>query len=446
MLGGHSLLAVRLMNRVSALGAQIQLSTLFASPVLSEFANVVDKQIAQADQSLNDIKPVPRDGALLPSFAQQRLWFLAQMEGVSEIYHMPMHLRLQGALDRGAWQRSLNALFARHESLRSIFVTVGGQPQVQLLPAQSGIPVLSDDLRGEQDVDGRLHGLCATEVSAPFDLEKGPLIRARLIQVADDEFVFLLTQHHIVSDGWSMGLLARELSELYTANSTGRSDSLPPLAIQYPDYAAWQREWLAGDRLKEQSNFWRKALANTPVLIALPTDRPRPPQQSFAGARVPIRVDSHTTLALKRISQQHGATLFMTILAAWSAVLSRLSGQDDVVIGTPSANRNRHEIEHLIGFFVNTLVLRVDLSGEPSVSQLLERVRRDSLEAQAHQDLPFEQVVEIAKPPRRMDQTPLFQVMFAWQNNDADALSLPGIVVKPMEANYDIVKFDLELE
>ncbi|KAK9670909.1 hypothetical protein K7432_017264 [Basidiobolus ranarum] len=446
MLGGHSLLAVRLMNRVSALGTQLPLSSLFASPILSDLANVITKQLTKENQELDVIKSVSRDTALLLSYAQQRLWFLAQIDGVSDIYHMPMALRLQGTLNRDAWQRALNTVFSRHESLRSVFVTVDGQPQVRILPAQSGLSMLSHDLRGELDIDRRLHELSSIEASAPFDLVKGPLIRAQLIQVADDEHVFLLTQHHIVSDGWSMGILTRELSELYTAYHDGHSDPLAPLTLQYPDYAAWQREWLSGDRLQEQSDFWRTALAGSPVSITLPTDRPRPSRQSFDGARMPIRVDSRTTLALKRLSQKHGATLFMTILAAWSAVLSRLSGQDDIVIGTPSANRNHREIEQLIGFFVNTLVLRIDISGNPSVSQLLERVREFSVAAQAHQDLPFEQVVEITKPPRRMDQTPLFQVMFAWQNNEEGEMHLPGIVLAPAEMSYDIVKFDLDLE
>ncbi|ORX93280.1 amino acid adenylation enzyme/thioester reductase family protein, partial [Basidiobolus meristosporus CBS 931.73] len=446
MLGGHSLLAVRLMNRVSVLGIQLQLTSLFASPILSDLANVITKQLSQEEQVFDSIMPVSRGAALMPSFAQQRLWFLAQMEDVSDIYHMPMALRLRGTLDRYALQGALNTIFSRHESLRSVFVTIEGQPQVQILSSDSGIPMRVLELQGKQDLDRYVRDLSVNEAHASFDLEQGPLIRAQLIQLAHDDHVFLLTQHHIVSDGWSMGLLTRELSDLYTAFHNGLPDPLAPLTLQYPDYAAWQRKWLSGDRLQEQSEFWRNALAGAPVSITLPTDRPRPSRQSFAGARMPIRVDSHTTLALKRLSQQNGATLFMTILAAWSAVLSRLSGQDDIMIGTPSANRNHRAIEQLIGFFVNTLVLRVDLSGNPSGLELLERVRQFAVAAQAHQDLPFDQVVEITKPPRRMDQTPLFQVMFAWQNNDEGEVHLPGIVMSPAEVTYDIVKFDLDLE
>ncbi|MER9332382.1 condensation domain-containing protein, partial [Mesorhizobium sp. M0488] len=272
-----------------------------------------------------------------------------------------------------------------------------------------------------------LSDLCREEAHTPFDLSRGPLMRARLIRLADEEHVFLLTQQHIVSDGWSMGVLMRELNSLYRAFVAGQDDPLPPLAIQYPDYAAWQRQWLSGERLQTQAQYWRNALSGAPARLALPTDRPRPAQQSFAGAGVPVVIDAALTRGLKRLASQHGTTVFMTVLAAWAAVLSRLSGQDDVVIGVPSANRGRREIEELIGFFVNTLALRVDLSGAPSLAQLLERTRRTALAAQEHQDLPFEQVVEIVKPPRALDHTPLFQVMLAWQNNTVGSLDLPGL-------------------
>ncbi|KAF9292219.1 hypothetical protein BGZ68_009810, partial [Mortierella alpina] len=446
VLGGHSLLAVRLMNRIATLGAQLPLSTLFASPTLSSFAEAFECQISPDDQSHSVILRVSRTEPMMLSFAQQRLWFLAQMEGVSEIYHIPSALRLRGTLNREAWQKTLDTLFARHESLRTVFSTAQGQPQVQILPADSGLPLVHHDLRGEQDKQASFKLLNATESITPFDLERGPLIRAQLVQLADDEHVFLLTQHHIVSDGWSFGILIRELNELYKAYCEGLPNPLPSLTIQYPDYAAWQRCWLGEGRLQGQSTYWRKTLAGAPVSIELPTDRPRPLQQSFAGASVPIHLDAQVTRALKALSQKHGTTMFMVVLSAWSAVLSRLSGQDDIIIGTPSANRSHQQVEQLIGFFVNTLALRIDLSGEPNVVQLLERVRETVVSAQAHQDLPFEQVVEIAQPPRRMDQTPLFQVLFAWQNNDIGMLHLPDLDVTVEELNYDIVKFDLELE
>ncbi|KAF9945404.1 hypothetical protein BGZ72_001353, partial [Mortierella alpina] len=359
---------------------------------------------------------------------------------------MPLAMRLKGSVDRIALHKTLNALFSRHEALRTVFVAVNGQPQVHLLAADTGVDLPFHDLSSEQDKEGKLKELTVQAFDAPFDLEKGPLMRARLAQVSEDEFVFMLTQHHIVSDGWSMGVLIRELSELYSSFCVGGHNPLKPLDVQYPDYAAWQRRWLAGDRLEEQGAYWRKNLIGSPVSIDLPTDRPRPAEQSFAGAVVPICFDAQLSQALKALSQKQGTTTFMTALTAWSAVLSRLSGQDDIVIGTPSANRNHQQIEQLIGFFVNTLALRIDLSGEPSVEQLMERVRETTVSAQAHQDLPFEQVVEIAQPPRRMDQTPLFQVMFSWQNDDMGSLRMPHLEATLEDLNYEIVKFDLELE
>ncbi|KAF9367172.1 hypothetical protein CPB97_006185, partial [Podila verticillata] len=235
------------------------------------------------------------------------------------------------------------------------------------------LPCVWRDLRGTSDQENHVKELSQAEANTPFDFERGPLIRAQLIQVQDDEYIFLLTMHHIISDGWSMGVLMRELNELYSAFSAGRSDPLPSLSVQYPDYASWQKQWLTDQRLEEHVDYWRKTLVSAPLSIELPTDRPRPPQQSFVGATVPIGLDVATTQALKQLAQKHGATLFMTILTAWSAVLSRLSGQDDIVIGTPTANRTHRDIEQLIGFFVNALALRIDLSGEPSLEQTLDR-------------------------------------------------------------------------
>ncbi|WP_455907021.1 amino acid adenylation domain-containing protein, partial [Rhizobium ruizarguesonis] len=391
------------------------------------------------------IPKISRDGALPLSYSQQRLWFLSQLDEDSTNYNIPLGWRLQGRLDRVAWRRSLDRLFARHEALRCTFVAGEDDPQVQILSGDRGLPVVEHDLRDRPDAQAALLDLCQEEARTPFDLAREPLIRGRLIRLADEEHVFLLTQHHIVSDGWSMGVLVRELSSLYRAFEAGEDDPLPPLAIQYPDYAAWQRQWLSGERLQRQAQYWRDTLSGAPARLALPTDRPRPAQQSFAGASVPVVIDQALTRGLKRLSRQHGTTLFMTVLAAWAAVLSRLSGQDDIVIGVPTANRRRREIEDLIGFFVNTLAVRIDLSGEPSVSDLLERARRAALTAQDHQDLPFEQVVEIVQPPRALDHTPLFQAGLAWQNNTVGSLDLPGLRVEAAGEGLDQVKFDLEL-
>ncbi|KAF9959374.1 hypothetical protein BGZ70_008863, partial [Mortierella alpina] len=446
VLGGHSLLAVRLMNRVSTLGVQLPLSTMFSSPTLSALAEVVSNKISQ-EQSMNENIPfVSRKGPLDVSLAQQRLWVLAQLEGVSENYHVPVALRLRGDLNQAALERTLNSLFARHEALRTVFVPVNGQPKVQLLSAEDGLPLVLHNLQEVQDKETMAKQLAALEATAPFDMEKGPLVRAQLIKLAEDEHIFLLTQHHIITDGWSLGVMFRELNELYEAHRADVPSTLALFSIQYPDYAAWQREWLTGDRLKEQAAYWRETLAGAPVSIELPTDRPRPPRQSHAGAAVPIRLDAQLTRALKILSQRNGVTLFMTVLAAWSAVLARLSGQEDLVIGTPTANRNHPQVEQMIGFFVNTLALRLDVSGDPSAVQLLERVRKTTIAAQANQDLSFEQVVEIAQPPRRMDQTPLFQVLFAWQNNDVSILRLQDVEATVEATQYATIKFDLELD
>ncbi|MGH8083128.1 MAG: condensation domain-containing protein, partial [Lysobacter sp.] len=451
VLGGHSLTAVRLLSRVREhFGTAPPLATLFAQPVLADWAQTFDAHRADPHphdpdlHDLPDIEPTRHDSELPMSFAQQRLWFLSRMDGVSESYNMPLALELHGELDHAALQRSLDRVFARHEGLRTVFRTVCGNPQAGLLPADAGLPMPEHDLREAHDPQGELARLCALDVRTPFDLAQGPAIRTRLIRLGEREHRLAITQHHIVCDGWSMHLLAREIGQLYAAFREQRPDPLPPLRVQYPDYAAWEQRWQTRERLASQAEYWRGALADAPALLALPTDRPRPPRQSFAAAARPIRLDRELTAQLKRLSQTQGATLFMTVMAAWASVLARLSGQDDLVIGTPSANRGRREIEPLIGFFVNTLALRVDLSGDPDVAQLLTQMRETALAAQAHQDLPFEQVVEIVQPARRMDHTPLFQVLFAWQNNEETRFDLPGLRVEarqPVEA----VRFDLEL-
>jgi hypothetical protein len=438
-LGGHSLLAVRVMSRIAAFGVDLPLAALFASPALKDFASVVDQRLKRGAELLPDITPIPREGALPLSFAQQRLWFLAQLEQRSDNYHMPLGLRLRGQLDVAAWKQALDRLWARHEALRSVFLNKEGEPEVRLLPPQLGVPLPEHDLRGRPDAAAQLERISQEEAHAPFDLARGPLLRARLVRLADEEYVFLLTQHHIVSDGWSLGILVQELSRLYSG------ETLPELTVQYPDYAAWQRHRLAGALLESHVAYWRNALAGTPVLLSLPTDRPRPPRQSFAGAQLPIQLDAPLTEALKELCQQHHATMFMTVLAAWAAVLSRLSGQHDIVIGTPTANRGHHEIESLIGFFVNTLALRVNVEDEPSAVELLSRVRQTVLAVQERQDLPFEQVVEIVRPPRRIDHTPLFQVMFAWQNNEMGEWRLPGVDVELLDVAHGTANFDLEL-
>ncbi|MGF6813134.1 amino acid adenylation domain-containing protein [Paraburkholderia sp. Clong3] len=296
-LGGHSLLAVQLLSRLSrAVGVDVPLTTLFARPVLADLAaSIVEVLSRSGPHELPAIMAVSREQPLVLSFAQQRLWFLAQLDEASTNYHIPLALRLTGRLERAAWQLSLDRLFARHEALRNVFVAPQGKPRVEVLPPDAGLPLVEHDLSGRPDAETALLDLCREEADTPFDLSRGPLIRARLIRLSDEEHVFLLTQHHIVSDGWSMGVLVRELSSLYRAFVAGQDDPLPPLAIQYGDYAAWQRQWLSGERLHSQAQYWRDTLSGAPACLGLPTDRPRPAQQSFAGAGVPVVIDAALT-------------------------------------------------------------------------------------------------------------------------------------------------------
>ncbi|MBA2672559.1 non-ribosomal peptide synthetase, partial [Ramlibacter sp.] len=383
---------------------------------------------------------------LLPlSYSQERLWFLAQMDGGSQAYHLPVGLRLAGQVDAAALEWALQRIVARHEALRTRFTAVGGEA-FQRIEAEAGFQLRRKDLRAAANAQERLSQLLSSVVQERFDLEHGPLLRACLVQVGEDEHVLVLVLHHIVSDGWSVGILMRELSALYAARRADKGDVLPPLALQYGDYAVWQRRWLSSTALAKHADYWRGLLSDAPQLLRLPTDRKRPAQQDYNGASIEVALDAVLTEKLKALSLRHGTTLFMAILAAWALVLSRLSGQQDVVIGTPTANRARTELEGLIGFFVNTLALRIDLSDGPTIAQLLERVKGIALEAQDHQDLPFEQVVELVNPARNLSHTPLFQVMFAWQNTQEDALALPGLSAQPLSVGSQAAKFDLTLD
>jgi amino acid adenylation domain-containing protein len=443
-LGGHSLLAVQLISRIrSALGLEVPLAELFAQSTLAGYAQHVAAATASA---LPTIVPASRPEALPLSFAQQRLWFLAQLdERAGAAYAMPAGVRLKGSLDAAALRAAMDRIVARHEALRTCFDSVDGAPVQLISPPEVGLALSKVDLSGHNEAEAEVERLATEEVSAPFDLARGPLIRGRLIRLADDHHVLLVTMHHIVSDGWSMGVLVNEFSALYAAFSQGQPDPLPALPIQYADYAVWQRRWITGEVLQRQLDFWRDHLSGAPALLELPTDRPRPAVQDYAGAFFGFELDAELTGKLKALSQRHGTTLFMTLLAAWAALLARLSGQSDVVIGTPVANRHRAEIEPLIGFFVNTQALRVDLAGSPSVAQLLAQVRATALAAQTHQDIPFEQVVDALNPNRSMAHSPVFQVMFAWQNTPEGSLELPGLQLEPVGSSSATVKFDLEL-
>ncbi|WP_045761592.1 non-ribosomal peptide synthetase, partial [Xanthomonas albilineans] len=442
-LGGHSLLAVRVASRLRhELGTEIGVAELFTHTTLQQLAACVASSSASV---LPPITPLEPDAPRMLSFAQQRLWFLSQFEGVSQAYHISGGLRLRGALDTQALQHALDRIVARHASLRTSFALVDGQALQQIAAEDSGFQLIAHDLCDVQDRETALERLLADEAQTPFALECGPLIRGVLVQLAHDEHVLFVTMHHIVSDGWSMGILINELSVLYRAFARGEADPLSPLSIQYADYAHWQRQWLTGEVLQRQAAYWREALSGAPVLLELPTDRPRPAQQDHAGAMLEVVIGPQQAQALKALSQRHGLTLYMTLLASWALLLSRLSGQGDVVIGSPAANRGRSETEGLIGFFVNTLALRVELSGSPTLAQLLASVKERALQAQAHQDIPFEQVVELVQPPRSLAHAPLFQVMFAWQNTPQGELDLAELEASGLGTAQTSAQFDLAL-
>ena len=448
-LGGHSLLVMRVLAKVrQTLHLEVSPSALFTAPVLQQFAKRLST--AQQGDARPPIMAVERSGAHMLSSAQQRLWFLAQMEGGNAAYHMPLNLRLRGPLQVAALERSFNQLVARHEALRTTFFAVEGEGRQRVAAAGAIIPLPVIDLRGEHDAQARLLALIDAEGSKPFDLAVGPLMRVSLVKLADDDHVLLLTQHHIVSDGWSMGVLTRELGLLYAAAiqqpaALGQSLALPPLPVQYVDYAAWQRQWLSGEVLDAQRRYWHETLSGAPLLLELPTDHKRPAAQDYRGGFVPLVFDRALTARLRVLATQQGTTLFMNLLAAWSLLLMRLSGQDDVVIGVPSANRSQHELEGLIGFFVNTLALRMTRSGSPTVANWLQQARNVALAAQEHQDLPFDQVVELLNPPRSLAYSPVFQVLFAWEQHQDSDLELSGLDVSVLQSVQPVAKFDLQL-
>jgi amino acid adenylation domain-containing protein/non-ribosomal peptide synthase protein (TIGR01720 family) len=387
-----------------------------------------------------------RKGPAPLSFTQQRLWFLDQLEPGSSAYNEFSAVRLAGMLNVTALEQSLNEMIRRHEILRTKFTTVNGRA-VQVAASTSAMTLPVADLRAlpevEQEVEARR--LATEEVQRPFNLAQGPLLRAVLLCLDKREHVLLLTMHHIVFDGWSRGILDQEMTALYEAFTTGESSPLPDLPIQYADFAIWQREWLQGKVLEEQLAYWRQQLDGAPVMIELPTDRPRPPIQTSRGAMQSFTLSKTLVDVLKTLSRQEGVTLFITLLAAFKTLLYRYTGQEDIIVGSPIASRNRSEIEGLIGCFVNTLVIRVDLSGNPSFRELLRRVREIALEAYAHQDLPFEMLVEHLQLERSLSHTPLFQVMFVFQTEPAEVLRLSGLTVSPFEVDSEAAKFDLTL-
>ncbi|MDO8043119.1 condensation domain-containing protein, partial [Janthinobacterium sp. SUN137] len=387
-----------------------------------------------------------RRGLLSLSYSQQRVWFIDRFTGGGAAYNIPRAFEVQGRLDRAALERTLNEIVRRHEVLRTIFDMADGAP-VQVIAPELRLAMPVTDISGlpPDERQARAKWLAQEEAQAPFDLQTGPLLRARLIVLGEDAYVFLLTFHHIVFDAWSMGVLVGEVAALYSAFVEGTVPLLPELALQYADFAHWQRQRLAGEVLQQQLDYWKTQLQGAPALLSLPTDRPRPAVQTHEGGMVPVVIPAHVAKGLHRISQQAQATLFMALAAAFNVLLSRYAGQDDICIGTPIANRQRAELEPLVGFFANTLALRTRVDAAQCFDELLAQVKAATLGAYTHQDLPFEQVVEHLAPERNTSHSPLVQVMFVLQNAPMGKLELPGLALRPMDIEHNVSPLDLTL-
>ncbi|HYG79421.1 MAG TPA: condensation domain-containing protein, partial [Pyrinomonadaceae bacterium] len=448
-LGGHSLLATQLVSRArEAFRVELPLRSVFDSPTVAGMAQtIVRAQTSEPSAEAPPVRPAPRDGELPLSFAQQRLWFLEQLEPGASVHNFFGAFRLAGPLDVATLEAGLNEVIRRHEVLRTNFLSVDGEP-VLFIHRERAQSLSVVDLRGlpaaEREPEARR--LAGEEVRLPFDLQRDPLLRVLLLRLADEEHVLVLVMHHIISDGWSTGVFARELTTLYAAFDAGRPSPLPELQIQYIDYAVWQREWLRGPVLSEQIEYWRGRMAGAPPVLELPFDRPRPPMQSFRGASERFTLPAELSRSLQALCREEDVTPFMLLLAAFQVLLMRYSGQEDVVVGTPIAGRTRAETEELIGLFVNTLVLRTDLSGNPTFREVLGRVRETALGAYAHQDLPFELLVEVLQPVRSLSHSPIFQVAFILQNAMGEVLELPNLSMRSFEIDSSVSRVDLTLE
>jgi amino acid adenylation domain-containing protein len=446
-LGGDSILATQLISRVREVThVELPFHSFFETPTVAGMARSVETA-SRAALGLSPplLQSVLRDRALPLSYAQQRLWFIAQLGISAHAYHLLHLLRLSGPLQGTAFARSLQEIVRRHEVLRTTFVNVEGQPRQVIGPATPlPLPIVELQELPEGERQALVRRLAYQEVQRPFDLEQGALVRAKLVHLDAEEYVLILTMHHLVSDGWSQGVFWWELAELYEAFAAGKPSPLPELSMQYADFAHWQRLWLQGEVLETQLAYWKRQLAGVSTL-QLPTDYPRPAVQTFRGARYVLTLSSTLTQALKALSRQHGVTLFMTLLAAFQTLLHRYTGQDDIAVGSLIANRHWAEIERLIGFFVNTLVLRTDLSGDPGFQELLERVREVALGAYSYQDMPFEKLVEELQPQRDLSHNPLFQVLFIFQNTPRQASELMGLTMSSLEIDPETAKFDLTL-
>ncbi len=447
-LGGHSLLATQLVSRLREYaGVELPVAAVFEAPTPAELARRVDGELRSGGGvRMPPIERVARDLPLPLSFAQQRLWFLDQLAPGEATYNMPAGVRVAGPLRPAALAAACSEIVRRHEVLRTTFAAVDGEP-VQVIAAAKPVPLPLVDLRGLPE-PGRIpeaRRLGREEARRPFDLAHGPLLRVVLVALDEEEHAVLVTMHHIVGDGWSVGVLVRELAALYEAACAGRTSPLPELGIQYADFAQWQRRWLAGKVLDAEIAYWRERLGDSPPVLALPADRPRPALRTLRGARRSLGLPDELVARLGALARSHGATLFMALLAAFQALLARYGGQPEVSVGTPIAGRNHVQTEDLIGFFINTLVLRTDLSGDPPFTELLRRARSVTLGAYAHQDLPFEKLVEELQPVRDLSHTPLFQVLFVLQNTPSPVLQLSRLTLRPFGVDTGVALFDLTL-
>jgi amino acid adenylation domain-containing protein len=447
-LGGHSLLATQLFSRVREIfKVEVPVRRIFEAPTVAELAQTIETMIRTEQRSQTPpLVPVARDGDLPLSFAQERLWFLNQLDPDSAAYHVLRPLQIEGPLDVPLMQAVISEVVARHEVYRTTFPSVNGRPkQVIHPPYPVSLPVVDLSELSQSEREAAAHRIILAEGERVFDLARGPLWRLVLLRMSAEVHILMLTEHHLVHDGWTEGALVRDFLALYVARVAGSPLELPDLPVQYADFAHWQRQWLKGEILDELLSYWKEHLRGADPSLQLPLDRPRPAVQTFRGALTEFTLSEELTKALNDLSRREGVTPFMTLFGAFNALLHRYSKQQDIVVATSIANRKWVEVENLTGFFVNTLVLRTDFSGNPTGRELLQRVRETSLGAYAHQDLPFEKLVEAIQPERELNRQALFQVMFILQNAPRGVLDLPNLTIRQLHVHNHTSKFDLLL-